>query len=109
MKFKSTLIDYHQTGLFSNLVKDYIQDKGTARSFAAFEPNYKGVEASIEQRKKYPVNRKVLVDVLQKQYAKLATKEKVNSNIELLKKENTFVITTAHQPNIFTGPLYFFL
>ena len=108
MKFKSTLIDYHQTGLFSNLVKDYIQDKGTARSFAAFEPNYKGVEASIEQRKKYPVNRKVLVDVLQKQYARLATKEKVNSNIELLKKENTFVITTAHQPNIFTGPLYFF-
>jgi bacillithiol synthase len=25
-----------------------------------------------------------------------------------LKKDNTFVVTTAHQPNLFTGPLYFF-
>ena len=108
MKFKSTSIDYQQTGLFSNLVREYIQDKGTARSFGAFEPTYSGVEESIAQRKKYPVNRKVLVEVLQKQYATLIKKEKVNTNIELLSKENTFVVTTAHQPNIFTGPLYFF-
>lgn len=108
MKFKSTFINYQQTGLFSNLVKDYIQDKGTARSFGAFEPTYKGIEDSIEQRKKHPVNRKVLVDTLQKQYENLAKKEKVHANIELLSRENTFVITTAHQPNIFTGPLYFF-
>ncbi len=29
------------------------------------------------------------------------------ANIELLKQENTFTICTAHQPNIFTGHLYF--
>ena len=108
MKFKSTAIDYQKTGLFSNLVRDYIQNKGTARSFGAFEPTYKGVEESIEQRKKYPINRKVLVEVLQKQYLSLPLKDKVQANVELLKRENTFVITTAHQPNIFTGPLYFF-
>ena len=28
-------------------------------------------------------------------------------NIELLEKENTFTITTGHQLNLFTGPLYF--
>ena len=28
--------------------------------------------------------------------------------MNLLLKENTFTVTTAHQPNIFTGPLYFF-
>ena len=27
--------------------------------------------------------------------------------MNLLLKENTFTVTTAHQPNIFTGPLYF--
>ena len=31
----------------------------------------------------------------------------VNDNLNLLLKENTFTVTTAHQPNIFTGPLYF--
>ncbi len=108
MNFKSTYIDYQNTGLFSNLVKDYVQDKGTARSFGVFEPTYKGVEESIEQRKKYPVNRKVLVEVLQKQYLSLPINNKVQANVELLHKENSFVVTTAHQPNIFTGPLYFF-
>jgi bacillithiol biosynthesis cysteine-adding enzyme BshC len=31
----------------------------------------------------------------------------LQKNLELLLEENTFTITTAHQPNIFTGPLYF--
>ena len=31
----------------------------------------------------------------------------VKTNIELLNEENTFSICTAHQPNLFTGPLYF--
>ena len=108
MKFNATSIDYQFTGLFSNLVKDYIQDKGTARSFVAFDPSYEGVAKAIEQRKKYPTNRKLLVEVLQKQYSSLQTHAKVNDHIQLLGSENTFVVTTAHQPNIFTGPLYFF-
>jgi bacillithiol biosynthesis cysteine-adding enzyme BshC len=108
MKFNATTIDYQFTGLFSNLVKDYIQDKGTARSFVAFDPSYEGVKKAIEQRKKYPTNRKLLVEVLEKQYSSLKTHAKVNDHIQLLGSENTFVVTTAHQPNIFTGPLYFF-
>jgi bacillithiol biosynthesis cysteine-adding enzyme BshC len=34
--------------------------------------------------------------------------EKVQENIVLLKNDNCFAVTTAHQPNLFTGPLYFF-
>src|SRR5437016_844244 len=30
----------------------------------------------------------------------------VKSNIEKLQQPNTFTITTAHQPVLFTGPLY---
>jgi len=48
------------------------------------------------------------VEVLEKQYSSLKTHAKVNDHIQLLGSENTFVVTTAHQPNIFTGPLYFF-
>jgi bacillithiol biosynthesis cysteine-adding enzyme BshC len=108
MKFQATHIDYATTGLFSTLVKEYIQNKGTARSFVPYEPTYQGVKEALEQRKKYPTNRKVLVEVLIKQYQNLSMHQKVEENIQLLGGDNTFVVTTAHQPNIFTGPLYFF-
>lgn len=117
MKFKTKHIPYRATGVFTPLVNDYIESKGTAQSFVNYTPNLEGVKNAIEQRKKYPTNRKVLVQVLQKQYKELAVKttsnssivyEAVNANVALLEKDNTFVITTAHQPNLFTGPLYFF-
>ncbi len=108
MKFNATFMDYQFTGLFSSLVKDYIQDKGSARSFVAYAPTYDGVSKAIAERKKYPTNRKVLVEVLQKQYQQLPASTSVKENIQLLQTDDTFVVTTAHQPNIFTGPLYFF-
>ena len=108
MKLNATSMDYQFTGLFSSLVKDYIQDKGSARSFVAYAPTYDGVSKAIAERKKYPTNRKVLVEVLQKQYDSLSTSARVKENIQLLTSDTTLVVTTAHQPNIFTGPLYFF-
>ncbi|MGL1381519.1 bacillithiol biosynthesis protein BshC, partial [Vibrio parahaemolyticus] len=47
------------------------------------------------------------VNALEKQYAGLSLSDQVVNNMALLLAENTFTITTAHQPNIFTGPLYF--
>jgi bacillithiol biosynthesis cysteine-adding enzyme BshC len=47
------------------------------------------------------------VDVLTQQYANIDQSEKLKNNIALLADQNTFTVTTAHQPNIFTGPLYF--
>lgn len=52
-------------------------------------------------------NRKILVDTIQNQYQHLPQKEKVTTNLNLLKKPNTVTITTGHQLNIFTGPLFF--
>jgi bacillithiol biosynthesis cysteine-adding enzyme BshC len=48
-----------------------------------------------------------LVEVLEEQYAGLTTSEKVKQQIQSLADADTFTVTTAHQPNIFTGPLYF--
>ena len=108
MKFNATQIPYHATGLFSQLVRDYVDAKGTAMDYVAYAPNFDGVKKAIEARKKFKTNRPLLVDVLKAQYEHLPTIEAVNSNVDLLLQENTYVITTAHQPNIFTGPLYFF-
>ena len=115
MKFTSTQISYKDTGLFSPLVRDYIEGKGTARGFVPHAPTYEGIEAAIAIRKQKPfTHRMVLVEVLKNQYEILAAQNRteinkaVLDNIASLANENTFVVTTAHQPNIFTGPLYFF-
>src|SRR5690606_27481839 len=53
-------------------------------------------------------HRDALVAALKAQYGDLiASSPAVAQNIELLKNSNTFTVTTGHQLNIFTGPLYF--
>jgi len=101
-------ISFRSTQVFSKLINDYLEGKGTALNFVQYAPNLEGYRAAIDGRKKHPINRTLLFDVLTKQYANLKQEKAVNDHIVLLKKETTFVITTAHQPNLFTGPLYFF-
>lgn len=96
-----------QTGFFSPLVVDYIGGSEKLKPFYAFEPSFQGLDAAIAQRKQFPVNRKVLVDVLQKQYASLDISDKLQQQINALLSEDTFTITTAHQPNLATGYAYF--
>ena len=107
MKINTSHIEYQQTKSFSNLVVDYLNGNEALKPFYNFEPNSAGIQAAIESRKHTNTNRKLLVDVLSKQYENYKASEKTKKNIELLLKENTFTICTAHQPNIFTGQLYF--
>ena len=101
-------IPFSTTQLFSKLVNDYVEGKGTAQDFVQYTPNLEGYQAAMEGRKAHPINRVLLAEVLTTQYKFLRKEAAVNDNIALLKKDNTFVVTTAHQPNLFTGPLYFF-
>ena len=48
-----------------------------------------------------------MVDQFTDQYKDLNDCDSVKANIHALSDENTFTICTAHQPNIFTGHLYF--
>lgn len=107
MNIKTSHIEYQQTKSFSNLVVDYLKGNESLKPFYNFEPNLAGIEAAIESRKHSNTNRELLVDVFNKQYSKYNASEKTKKNIALLLKENTFTICTAHQPNIFTGQLYF--
>jgi len=107
MTFNSQFIEYTQTGYFSAIVNDYIAAHEKLRPFYQHPISVEGIAAAIEERKKYPANRKLLHAALKKQYSKIEKTEAVQLNIEKLLLENTFTVTTAHQPNIFTGPLYF--
>ncbi len=100
-------LTYRRTGAFSKIVLDYLDDAEQLRSFYAHRPTLNGIEQAIAARKQFTTNRTVLAEHLQQQYASVKLHEAVNMNIDLLLQENTFSITTAHQPNLFTGPLYF--
>ena len=107
MDCTATRIPYRQTNHFSRIVLDYIDQAPALKPFFANAPSADGLQKAIAARKNFSTNRKVLVQALSQQYAGLAKNKKVENNIELLRSENTFTITTAHQNNIFTGPLYF--
>lgn len=107
MHQKATYLPYHSTGFFSKIIADYLSNAASLQPFYQLSPNIDGLKASIEQRKKFNTPRNIVTEVLREQYVSIPQTEKVKQNIELLADQNTFTITTAHQPNIFTGPLYF--
>ena len=102
-----THIPYKETHAFSQVVIDYLENKETIQPLFQFGFDIKDIKAAIEKRPSFPVDRNLLYAVLKQQYASLSLSEKLNSNLELLQKENTFTICTAHQPNLLTGYLYF--
>lgn len=99
-------ISYHQTHAFSSIVLDYIDGNDNLESFYKYSPNIQGFEKAVTERK-VTADRELLVSTLKRQYAQLVPSALVQSNIDLLADGRTFTITTGHQLNIFTGPLYF--
>jgi bacillithiol synthase len=107
MNFTAQRIPYQQTGYFSRIITDYLIGNDFLSHFFEHPASFEGTEASIRMRQEFPTNRKLLVTTLKQQYEDLSPKELVNKNLEKLADHNTFTITTAHQPAIFTGNLYF--
>ncbi len=107
MHYSSRYLDYRQTGFFSKIILDYLSQSKQLTPFFLHTPDLEGVKQSIAQRQNFATDRTLLVNVLQSQYADVNTASQVKKNIELLASANTFTICTAHQPNIFTGHLYF--
>ncbi len=107
MNCTSTRLRYSDTGYFSKIITDYLKQTKELAPFYKHATNLAGIKDSIEARKKFPNHRKVLVAELEKQYAVLQTSDAVKQNIRLLAGDDTFTITTAHQPVIFTGTLFF--
>ncbi|RYZ20394.1 MAG: bacillithiol biosynthesis cysteine-adding enzyme BshC [Chitinophagaceae bacterium] len=105
--FTADTVAYAATNQFSRIVTDYLAGAGTLAPFYTHRPDVEGLKAALEARKAAPGHRAVLVEALRRQYASTASKEAVSANIEALLDERTFTVTTAHQPNLLSGPLYF--
>ena len=97
------------TRAFSSFFLDYLQQKNSLKPFYNRFPLIDNFPDQISDKlKNFPAShRQVLVSTLQQQYKNITLSEKVKKNIESLSNEKTFTVTTGHQLNIFTGPLYF--
>ena len=107
MNWIATRLPYRQTNAFTRIALDYIDQAQALKPFYLHAPSLQGMQKAISERKKSSTNRQSLVEQLRNQYREMDASEKVKQNIESLLSPDTFTITTAHQNNIFTGPLYF--
>lgn len=102
-----TQLPYGETGFFSRIATAYVAGDEKLKPYVKHPVSVEGFKAAINDRNKFPTDRKLLVSELHKQYEQMPVHEKVKENINLLSQENTYTITTAHQPAIFTGTLFF--
>ena len=102
-------IPLSDTRAFSPFFLDYLEQKDTLKPFYNRFPTLDNFEGQLADKSKSfsAQSRKILVTTLEKQYHSLKIADAVKRNIEALSDTKTFTVTTGHQLNIFTGPLYF--
>ncbi len=101
------LIPFDQVPQFSGKDVAYACKNPALRPFYKYEARLEDFEQLIRDKQSNPIDRKLLVSVLESQYAGISTSKAVHDNIQALAKENTFTLVTAHQPSLLTGPLYY--
>jgi bacillithiol biosynthesis cysteine-adding enzyme BshC len=127
MDWKSTRLTYQQTGYFSRIITDYLEQAAALSPFYGHPVSAEGFRSAIDLRKTYLTDRQTLVQVLEEQYAAMGVASlgvasggdaalgvaatgvasRVRENIAKLAENDTFTVCSAHQPAVFTGHLYF--
>lgn len=105
----SDCISFRDTNYFSSLICDYLEQSETLQPFYNRFPLQGNFEAQINEKKTAysDEKRSVLVTALKSQYETVNATKVTLGNLKLLGESNTFTVTTGHQLNLFTGPLYF--
>lgn len=104
---KKHLIDLEKTGQFSSFFLDYIHGKAELRPFYRHLPKLESFREAIHEKKFTAEKRKILCRSLANQYEGISLFKEEQHQLARLASENTFTVTTGHQLNLFTGPLYF--
>lgn len=107
MDCKVTYFSYGQTNYFSTLILDYIGQKNSLHPFFEYPVSIEGIKAAIKARENHTTDRQLLIKTIKSDYSNFTLCASQLANLESLAKPNTYCVTTAHQPNIFTGYLYF--
>ncbi len=102
-------IEFKKTGYFSSLICDYLEEKPQLKRFYDKFPSIANLELQAKEKTQVysKKNRAILVKALRQQYQNIEISEAVSNNLNILENPNTVTITTGHQLNLFSGPLYF--
>ena len=107
MKSNCSFVPIRETGKFSPIVCDYIDQDPFLSPFYEASPTLENFAGFIERKSQETCNRTLLVDVLKEQYlAAGILDESVSESIERLRNNSCFTITTGQQIGILLGPLY---
>ncbi len=102
-------IPFRDTNYFSSLICDYLDQKAELQPFYNRFPTLENFEDQIKEKQQSfsDEHREVLSKALKNQYHDLDCSPATTQNLNVLEHSSTFTITTGHQLNLFTGPLYF--
>ncbi|MBC2846045.1 bacillithiol biosynthesis cysteine-adding enzyme BshC [Winogradskyella flava] len=102
-------LSFRDTNYFSDFICDYLDEKSELKDLYNRFPTIENFKAQIEEKSKSfgSEARNLISQVLENQYSGIDISELTQENIRSLSSERTFTITTGHQLNLFTGPLYF--
>lgn len=102
-----TLIPFKNIPQLAKTDLAYATGDPALRPFYRYEPRFENFPAVIRDKQAATVPRDTLFQVLREQYQNLPAMSSVDGNIEALLAPGTFTVTTAHQPTLLLGPLYF--
>ncbi len=102
-------ISYRDAGYFPKLICDYIEQNDALKPFYGRFPSVENLmfQANEKSFSFSEENRNILVERLLLQNKNITLSEATKLNIKSLRNKQTFTVTTGHQLNLFTGPLYF--
>lgn len=100
--------DAKKYGKFSPLIRDYLN--GAEKTFSLYTelPSESGLISQAKEKLQNYQHREVTYQALKNQLSNLDLSTKQTENLEKFRLSNSVTITTGHQLNLLTGPLYFF-
>ncbi|MDX2135127.1 MAG: bacillithiol biosynthesis cysteine-adding enzyme BshC [Saprospiraceae bacterium] len=101
------LVPFSQIPQLAKTDVAYATGEQALETFYPYKPAPESFPAIVAARAAFDSPRKTLVGALKQQYGELPEQAPVGRNIDLLLNDHTWTVTTAHQPVLFAGPLYF--
>ncbi|GEM52971.1 putative cysteine ligase BshC [Empedobacter brevis NBRC 14943 = ATCC 43319] len=101
-------ISLKDSNYFSKLMLNYINQDDNLKEFYHLYPTKKNYIEQAKNKLEHYKNRGILVEQISKQLSHLELSKKQQKNLKKLAENNTVTITTGHQLNLFTGPIFFF-
>ena len=97
---------FSEFGFSSQIIQDLVSKNSKVNPFVDYFFSDKNIENQFNKKNFNCDDRLKLHNSLVKQNKSITLNLKSKTNIDLLKNDNTYTITTGHQLNFLTGPLY---